>query len=96
MSTLTDFLKGLTGGSSTTVTSSSSTTVEVNPEITSINVIDTAPLEGLLGEITQAAASNEDQIAEAAAARDSLFTDIRLWLAVGAFGLALMRRKQAA
>jgi len=99
MSQVTDFLKNLVGastggGSGTTVTASANNQVTVNPEITAINVIDTGPLKDLLGEVVQVSQDQADQAELAQAARESFFTDLRLWLAVGAFGLAVMRTRK--
>lgn len=91
---LASWVGGGSGGSTVTVTNTPSNDVEVNPEITNINVIDMEPLEGLLAEIADQTVALEDAQAEAQAARDKLFSDIKLWLAVGAFGLAFYRMRK--
>lgn len=102
--TLVSLFKGGSSGTTVTSTSTSSTNVTVNPEITSINLIDTAPLAdaleaGLLGfnaiqEAGQAAIIDQGA-AQAAGLEDRKTNQAESWrlaLSVAALGIAVYRR----
>lgn len=89
------FSSGGGGGGSVTVSPSQATDVQVNPNITAVNVIETGPLADLLDDIRDEDMARADAAAEREAALIGQLSDLRLWLAGGALLLAISRKGSA-